>query len=111
MNKKLLATYNKHLIKLRIGLSEESDNTAADRKPVVLDQTAVGRLSRIDALQIQAMQIETERRRHIGLQRIESALKRIKDGEFGYCVICGEDIEAKRLKNDPTVPTCIACSR
>lgn len=109
MNNKLLATYNKHLIKLRIRLSEESDNTAADRKPVVLDQTSVGRLSRIDALQIQAMQIETERRRHIELQRIESALKRIKDGEFGYCIICGEYIEAKRLKNDPAVPTCIAC--
>ena len=111
MNKKLMATYNKHLVKLRMGLLEESENTAAGRKPVVLDQTSVGRLSRMDALQIQAIQIETERRRHIELQRIESALGRIKDGEFGYCVICGEDIEATRLKNDPSVPTCIACSR
>ena len=96
---------------MRNGLIQDSDNTIEDRKPVGLDQTAVGRLSRMDALQVQAMQIETNRRRHIELQRIESALSRVKDGEFGYCVICGEEIADKRLNIDPAVPSCIACNR
>ena len=111
MCKKLTATSKKYLVELRTRLLEGSEHTATDRKPVELDQTSVGRLSRMDALQIQAMQVETERRRHIELQRIESALKRIKDGEYGYCVICGEDIGVKRIKNDPAVPACITCSR
>ena len=96
---------------MRNGLLKNSDNTIEDRKPVGLDQTAVGRLSRMDALQVQAMQIETNRRRHVELKRIESALRRLEDGEFGYCIICGEEIEDKRLNIDPTVPSCIACSR
>ena len=111
MNKKLILAYQKQLLDIRNGLKQDSKSTAEDRKPVELDQTAVGRLSRMDALQVQAMQVETERRRNVELQRIESALTRIKEGEFGHCVICGEDIEAKRLKNDPTMPTCMVCSR
>ena len=111
MNKKLNNTWQTWLLDMRNGLIQDSDNTIEDRKPVGLDQTAVGRLSRMDALQVQAMQIETNRRRHVELKRIESALSRLKDAEFGYCIICGEEIEDKRLNIDPTVPNCIACSR
>ncbi len=88
-----------------------TESTQDSRKPVELDQTSVGRLSRMDALQTQAMQLETGRRRDLELKRIESALKRIEEGDFGYCVTCGEDIEEKRLAHDPTFPTCVACAR
>ncbi|MBF0623118.1 MAG: TraR/DksA family transcriptional regulator, partial [Magnetococcales bacterium] len=57
-------------------------------KPVELDQTCVGRLSRMDAMQMQAMSKETDRRRKIEIQRIKSALNRIDSGDFGYCVTC-----------------------
>lgn len=86
-----------------------AENEEASR-PVELDQTRVGRLSRIDALQNQEMAKETERRRKVELKRIEAALGRIKEGEFGACVSCGEDIAAKRLELDPAVPTCIDCA-
>jgi len=98
-----LLTYKKeleHLIK----------TTAESRQPVELDQTSVGRLSRMDALQGQAMALETGRRREIELQRIDSALKRIDEGEFGNCVSCGEEIEVKRLDHDPTTPICFDCA-
>lgn len=88
-----------------------SDATEEGRKPVELDQSMVGRLSRMDALQGQAMQLETERRRGIELQRIGAALSRIEHDEFGYCVTCGEDIEEKRLEYDPATPTCMACAK
>ena len=65
----------------------------------------------MDALQEQAMSLETERRRKLELQRIEAALQRIEEGDFGYCLICGEKIEVKRLDLDPTLPTCVACAR
>lgn len=87
---------------------------AADQdslKPVEVDQTTTGRLSRMDALQTQAMDLEIERRRQRELQRIEAALQRIADGSYGYCVACGDDIAAKRIENDPTTPVCINCAK
>jgi DnaK suppressor protein len=80
-------------------------------KPVEVDQTSTGRLSRMDALQSQAMDLEIERRRHQELQRIEAALQRIDDGSYGYCVACGEAIAIKRIENDPTTPVCINCAK
>lgn len=86
----------------------ESEKESAE--PVVLDQQRVGRISRMDAMQAQAMSVETKRRREIELGRIETAIKRIDDGGYGYCVKCEEEIGAKRLEIDPTAPFCIDCA-
>ena len=79
-------------------------------KTVDLDQTSVGRLSRMDALQGQAMSQERERRRQIELQKLASALRRIESGDYGLCVRCGEEIALKRLEFDPATPLCIDCA-
>jgi len=91
-------------------LLHDTEVTAGERAAVVLDQTAVGRLSRMDAMQNQAMQIETERRREVELSRIDAALKRIDGGDYGYCVSCGEEVAAKRIEMDPATPVCINCA-
>jgi DnaK suppressor protein len=70
-------------------LAEASDATRDDRRPVELDQQAVGRLSRMDALQGQAMARGLEARRGARGRAIAAALLRIDDGEFGYCEDCG----------------------
>jgi RNA polymerase-binding transcription factor len=77
---------------------------------VELDQTKVGRLSRMDAMQAQAMSVETNRRREIELQRIGTALQRLEGDEYGFCVSCGEDIARPRLEVDPSTPVCIDCA-
>lgn len=82
----------------------------ARRRPVELDQQKVGRLSRMDALQEQAMAQATEQRREQELKRIDAALRRLDEGEYGYCVTCGEAIAPARLELDPTTPTCIDCA-
>jgi DnaK suppressor protein len=86
-------------------VSEES------RRPVELDQSRVGRLSRMDALQDQAMSLETERRRRLELQRIDAALARMAESDYGFCVHCGEAIAARRLALDPAVPICVDCAQ
>ena len=89
---------------------ERLDRQSAEgRKPVQLDQTSVGRLSRVDALQQQAIAQETQRRRQLRRQRIQLALVRIDHEEFGYCEKCGEPIPQKRLELDWTVRTCVRC--
>ena len=79
-------------------------------QPVELDQSRVGRLSRMDAMQAQAMSMETKRRREIQLARIDSALQRLEANEFGDCLRCGEPIDSKRLEFDPSVILCIECA-
>jgi DnaK suppressor protein len=75
-----------------------------------IDQSAVGRLSRMDAMQVQAMEAETARRREAELHRIDAALERIAEDEYGWCVTCGEKIAPKRLENDPAASQCVDCA-
>ncbi len=80
------------------------------RKPVELDQNAVGRLSRMDAMQNQAMAQATERRRQVELVQIEQAFERLTFEEYGFCVECDEEIALKRLEIAPAVTTCVKCA-
>lgn len=95
----------------RAELLQAQHETEADRSVVELDQTSVGRLSRMHAIQEQATAIATGRKREQELARIEAALQRIADGEYGYCVVCGEEIDERRLDLDPSLPSCIECAR
>lgn len=107
---KKLKEFRKTLEARRDAIVEVHEKSADSRAPVELDQTTQGRLSRMDALQVQAMALETDRRRELELQRIEHALQRIDEGEFGYCITCGEEIESKRLEHDAAAPTCVGCA-
>ncbi len=95
----------------RTELRRLSDVAEQERRPVELDQTRQGRLSRMDALQVQAMAEESERRRAIELMRIEAALDRIQSGDYGYCLSCDDEIPVARLQFDPAVATCVDCAR
>ena len=87
-----------------------AESSAESRKPVELDQTSVGRLSRMDALQGQAMALETEQRRKNELAKIDAALIRMDEDEYGWCLNCGEEIAPKRLELDPATAMCIDCA-
>jgi DnaK suppressor protein len=105
-----LDLFRNRLREKRAELEAGSRATEADRSAVMLDQQSVGRVSRMDAIQRQEMALEAERRRQAEIHRIDSALRRIEEGEYGYCVACDEPIALKRLEFDPAVPTCIACA-
>lgn len=87
---------------------QQTANDAAET--VTLDQSKVGRLSRMDALQGQAMAVAAVARRKIELSQAEQAIKRIDAGEFGECTECLEQINPKRLEHNPTVALCIQCA-
>ena len=87
-----------------------SDNSRQSRAPVTLDQQSVGRLSRMDAMQQQSIDIEQEERRAQRLAMLAAALKRMDEDEFGYCLGCGEDIPPARLDVDPAITLCVDCA-
>ncbi len=95
-------------------LRQELDSVAATGEEsaavVELDQSKVGRLSRMDALQAQAMAQASAERREQTLRQIEAALQRLDDDEYGLCMDCGEAINPKRLEFDPAALLCIDCA-
>lgn len=103
--------YRDKLTELKRKLIEENKAGEDATKTVELDQSKVGRLSRMDAMQSQAMAVETKRRREIKILRIESAMRRLEEDEYGFCTHCGLEIDPKRLEFDPTVLLCIDCAR
>jgi DnaK suppressor protein len=111
MDKATEDNYRSRLRKRCTELQALRDISSQARAAVELDQTSVGRVSRVDALQAQQMALAQERAREAELVRIAAALKRIEDGEYGECIKCGDEIAAKRLDFDPSVPTCISCAK
>ena len=106
-----LQALKEKLLAHRQVILNDAANSQESREPVQLDQTNIGRLSRMDAIQRQAMALEMERRRKIELQHIKAALKRINEDDFGECQICGEYIKTKRLEIDPSIAVCIDCAK
>ncbi|MCZ7675983.1 MAG: TraR/DksA C4-type zinc finger protein [Roseovarius sp.] len=82
----------------------------AGQATVELDQQTVGRLSRMDALQNQAMARATGIRRQAERTRLRAALARLDVGEFGYCEDCGDAIAPGRLRLDPAAIRCVSCA-
>jgi len=98
------------LLEKREALRDDAEASEEATRTVELDQTRVGRLTRMDALQAQAMAKECERRRLTELGRIEAALVRMDKDEYGYCLTCEEQISGGRLRVDPAATLCIACA-
>lgn len=94
-----------------LALHDEAKSNADARNVVALDQTSVGRLSRMDALQQQAMANATQARRDTEEAQIKVALWRLLEGEYGYCDTCGDAIPEARLSLTPTATVCISCAR
>ena len=98
------------LLELREELESVAAASESSSQIVELDQARVGRLSRMDALQAQAMSQASGRRREMMLRKISAALERIDNGYYGLCQSCEEMINRKRLEFDPTAVMCIECA-
>ena len=96
---------------------------------------AVGRLRQFDGAEVldeslgalgdntpfsdEVDEIQANERREIGfatrellvdrVNRLVAALDRLRDGEYGTCVECGESIATARLRVLPEVATCVRC--
>ena len=102
----------KKLIELQLQeLTVEDELGQSSQRTVELDQQSVGRLSRMDALQSQAMAQAQQRRRDTLKTLLIAALQRLEEEEFGYCVDCGDAIEEARLSASPFILKCMSCLR
>ena len=91
----------------RLARSRRTSRDAA--KPVALDQTAVGRVSRIDAIQNQSMTRGLQERDQARAAQIDEALRRMDAGTYGRCAGCGSAIPYERLLVFPEAQACGSC--
>lgn len=100
------------IIEARIAeLQAASLDTKDSRAAVELDQQSVGRLSRMDAMQHQAMAKAQEARRQTEIEGLRKALANLDGEDFGYCADCGDEISIERLIQNPRLVLCAACIR
>lgn len=78
-------------------------------RPVELDQTAVGRLSRMDSLQSQSLAKSLAERERARLAQLLEAFGRLDAGTYGACVDCGAEVPFGRLLVFPEASTCQEC--
>lgn len=111
LSQKQTGSLKTHLLERQAELKALDEEGASWRDTVELDQQSVGRLSRMDAMQQQEMAQAEARRRTSDLARIDQALKRLEEDEYGWCAECGEPIAFKRLEIDPAAALCISCAK
>lgn len=109
MNEPDLAKYEAALHKLREELQRELDSSKKESAPVKLEGV-MGRISRMDAMQVQQVALAVKRQRQQRLTRISTALQRIQDREYGHCCRCEAAIKAGRLDAFPDAVLCICCA-
>ena len=104
------------LIELEVLITEEIEKlekrseSSADEREAISPDVSIGRLSRLDAMQIQEIAKEGERRRQELLPRLEYALDLIDSGDYGKCERCGNWIAFERLKEQPGTMLCSNCA-
>ena len=99
------------LARLQDDLTARLAVSADAASPVQLDQSAMGRLSRMDAMQSQAMAQAARRSMEIRLTQCNAALRAVERGEYGTCRKCEEPVGIKRLSAKPEAPFCLECQR
>ncbi len=104
-----LEYFSKLLNRRKSEVSDQLQKVESSTEPVQLDQQSVGRVSRIDAIQQQQIALANKTQATQQLQRIETALRRIDDGLFGYCLRCGDPITSQRLEVQPEATLCLGC--
>lgn len=91
-------------------LQSQMDQQHARASTVELDQTRLGRLSRLDAIQSQAMAQAAKTRTKQRILLLHATLQRMQEDDFGMCATCGEAIVFARLQVNPTVRLCMTCA-
>ena len=99
-----------NLVALREQLLALVEQTAEGAAPVNLDEP-IGRLSRMEAMQQQAMTAANRRASQRRLGLTNAALDKFERGEYGECQSCEEPIAYRRLAARPETPLCLACQR
>lgn len=99
------------IIQARLAALESEVSALAEDTVAIAPDVSIGRLSRLDSMQMQQMALAGRRRLEEERRRLHEALRRIDTGAYGRCLVCGADIARERLEYQPDAVTCVPCAR
>ena len=114
LTEKQLRSFRRSLTELREELLMLLEISAEAGDTVELDQTKVGRLSRMDAMQQQEMSNACRTGYQKRLNDVQHALLNMEQNdsglcEYGWCEHCGDAIDIRRLDVKPESRFCVGC--
>lgn len=86
-----------------------AEDSVEEGESEILNQTSVGRLSLMEAMEKQKTLLNESRQREMLAEKIEGGLRRIENGSYGNCFYCEEAIGFSRLQANPTHTRCKKC--
>ena len=107
MDKQKLDYFRKLLLSQR---AQAVEDLRADRATAVEGSDGVtdsGEESELDTTRSTALNLASRQSQLI--EEIDDALRRIDDGTYGQCDVCGKPIDEERLKAMPTAKYDVAC--
>ena len=91
-------------------LRAEAGSEEVDPQAVAVD-VAIGRLSRLDSMQMEEVRKDATRRRNLRIHELQEALRRMDEGSYGTCEGCGDWIPYARLEQRPEASLCGGCAK
>lgn len=101
----------KILIEKKMGLSRRKVLAYKEMAAPVKPENAIGRVSRMDAINNKSVAESALREEEEKLRGLEYMLKNIDKDDFGSCSLCGQQIPIPRLLLMPHSPYCVHCAR
>ena len=108
VNKRELDKFKKMLMTERMVIVRKATKTLAEEAVFDTDDLPDD-MDKASTEYTQSLTFRLRDREKFLLSKIEKALKRIDDGEFGVCESCGDEISLKRLEARPVTTLCIKC--
>lgn len=109
MNQNEKAQVKEYLIKEKAKLSVRLEELKELTKPIEPD-CAIGRVSRMDAINNKSITEAALRKSQDKLKRIDISLEHIDKEDFGNCIECGDAIPIQRLLIMPG-SLCVKCAQ
>lgn len=107
MEKKIVEKFKKQLLEKREEILNEAGRTLSDMTDQ--NQNIPDPNDRATVESGRSFELRIRDRERKLLSKIEEALERVEEGEYGICEDCGEEIGLKRLEARPVTTLCIDC--
>ena len=108
MQKKDVKRFKDLLLEERANIIKKASKTLSEEASVDVSELP-DEIDQASAEYNQSFIFRLRDREKYYLSKVDKALKKIEEGEFGICESCGEDISVKRLEARPVTTLCIRC--
>ena len=101
----------KKRIEQELELTKNQVATYRDLTKPIAPENAIGRISRMDAINNKTVNENALRKAELKLKNLTIALSKIDDPDFGICIKCRQEIPEGRILLMPQTVVCVNCAR